>query len=124
MKLLLLIYLHLVSSQNVLTTISANESSVQEPASESGVSLGSIIAAVVGTASLLFALFVVVAFFFCCKSRFNSFDSRVDSQEETSIVSLTDQIELNNAQIIENPNVHAPEFRGKVSQRSEGVNGK
>ena len=93
-------YFTLCSNVGVTTTLK-NGTSTEETHSFSAVTT---VAVVVGTSMLLSAFVVIVAFLFCCKSKMNSEDAD-PPEDSTSMVSLADHVEPNNAQVIGNPSI-------------------
>ena len=97
-----LIYSYITLCTDVALTTTMKENSTDTSSSEQSFPVATTVAAVVGTSMLLSAFVIIVAFLFCCKSTINS--ENVDPPEEsTSIMSLTDHVEPNNAQVIQNP---------------------
>ena len=97
-----LIYSYITLCTDVAFTTSMNGNSTEKSASEPSFPVATTVAAVVGTSMLLSAFVIIVAFLFCCKSSINS-ESVDPPEESTSMMSLTDNVEPNNAQVIQNP---------------------
>ena len=106
-----LIYSCITWCADVAFTTSVN-GSTEEAGSKPNFPVATTVAAVVGTSMLLSAFVIIVAFLFCCKSNLNS--ENVDAPEEsTSILSLTDHVDMNNAQVIGNPAILMHEIVAK-----------
>ncbi len=107
-----LIYSYLTLCADVAFTTSTNGTTGKETASKPSFPVATTVAAVVGTSMLLSAFVIIVAFLFCCKSNLNS--ENIDPPEEnTSMMSLTDHVDLNNAQVIGNPAILMQEMVAK-----------
>lgn len=102
-----LIYSYLTLCTDVAFTTSKNGTR-----SKPSFPVATTVAAVVGTSMLLSAFVIIVAFLFCCKSNLNS-ESIDPPEENTSMMSLTDHVEPNNAQVIGNPAILMQEMVAK-----------